>query len=101
MVRWEVYFKELFWYLNEWDLGDVGAGGAQKSLQVEISLLATMGELLKQTDGLREHSAPIFVFLEFRFLKNESRWHVSKEALLCFANTGVCFHEHAVYIYSK
>ena len=87
--------------LGPWRLGDVGADGAQKSLQVETSLLATMGELWKQTDGLREHSAPRFVFLEFRFLKNKSRWHVSKEALLYFANTGVCFHEHAVYIYSK
>lgn len=71
---------------------------AQKSLQVEISLLAAVGEILKQADGLRKAQyseicvlgAQILKKSIWRFLK-KIIWHVIKEALLYFANIGVSF----------
>lgn len=80
----------------------MGTDGAQKSLQVEISVLATTGERLKQTDGLRELSAPKYVFLEFRFKKKINLFDMSIGKLCCILPTLVSvFMEHAVYIYGK
>lgn len=51
------------------DREPVLSDGAQKSLQVESSLLAAAGVILKQADCLLEFSAPRYLSLELRCLK--------------------------------